>query len=592
MEVRLTATVPHVRLRDGVYQYERRVPLDIVRDARRFSDLFGSKPLFRRSLRTKDTGEMLTAARQVHHEFELLIGRTRLPTPVTVQRPVARPALRPVTDADLKDVQDRYFDVMVRPFERLQRQAAIDPLAAEELERVVQNLEYDGEAIVATLTTLHNPPDGPCLNPIEEAIELTERAGFDAPSGSEALGALICAVRTGLFEGFGRKNQLARGEVAPSIRPYDPRQEQTPVITLRQAVDRYIAARTPPAKAQSETRLALQQFEAVAGNKPVAAISRNDVNGFADHLANMKVGGRTAGSVERFLSPHTIGKRLRMLSAAVTHAKDRGWISGDNLLAQVRVKSFAKPLDKSVMPDKRRLQVEELNLIFAHPWFTGCKSASETHLPGTYRLQGCEYWGPVMAVLTGCRAAELGGMKVDEVRLEGSHPHLIIRDNEYRRTKSKRTRCVPVSDALLELGFADYVASVRAKKSDRLFPDWTASIVRTGADKGFPAWSNARIIRAFNRTVIPQALEGRLPAGARQEVTFHSMRGAFKSMLANTNRLPSNIVNEVIGHAKDELDERYIGEITIEETYPAVRGCRYTELALPTSPIQQTRCVD
>lgn len=528
---------------------------------------------------------MLAAARAAHDDFEALIGLKRRPSMEVVTQPASKLPLRSVTDADLRQIHDRYCELTAAPFEQLHRRAAVDPAAAEELERLEYNLELDGEAIMASLTTRNDPPDGPTLIPIEEARWLIDKRGFDAPPGSEQLGALTCAVRSGLLAGYARINELARGERPPSVKPFDYTQERTPPVSLRQAVDRYLADRNPPAKAASETRLALHQFEAVAGDKSLAAITREDVNRFADHLSNFKVGGRSAGSVERFLSPHTIGKRLRMLGAAITHAKDRSWMAGDNPMANVRVKSFAKRTDKSVMPDKRRLQVEELNLIFAHPWFTGCKSKTETHLPGNHRLQGCEFWAPVVAVLTGCRAAELGGMKLDEVRLEGRFPHLIVRDNEYRRTKSKRTRCVPVSDALLEVGFAAYVARVRDTGSDRLFPDWTARIVQNGADKGFPAWSNARVIRAFNRTVIPTALAGRLTKGVRQEVTFHSLRGAFKSMLANTNGLPVNIVHEVIGHKKNELDERYIGEVTIEETYPSVRACRFNGLALPTTTI-------
>jgi hypothetical protein len=61
------------------------------------------------------------------------------------------------------------------------------------------------------------------------------------------------------------------------------------------------------------------------------------------------------------------------------------------------VATFTRANDKSVMPDKRRLQISEMNATFAHPWFAGCQSASVTHLPGKHRLTGCEYWAPVAA---------------------------------------------------------------------------------------------------------------------------------------------------------------------------------------------------
>ena len=85
-----------------------------------------------------------------------------------------------------------------------------------------------------------------------------------------------------------------------------------------------------------------------------------------------------------------------MLSAAINYARERGWLTTENPAQAIRVKGFAKTADKAVMPEKRRFTVAEMNLIFRHPWFTGCKSETETHLPGDVRLQGCEFWVPVV----------------------------------------------------------------------------------------------------------------------------------------------------------------------------------------------------
>jgi hypothetical protein len=52
-------------------------------------------------------------------------------------------------------------------------------------------------------------------------------------------------------------------------------------------------------------------------------------------------------------------------------------------------------------------------------------------------------------------------------------------------------------------------------------------------------------------------------------------------MIGTTNNLPINVVHEVVGHAKSELDARYIGDVTIEETYPQVKGLRYKDLIIP-----------
>ncbi len=46
--------------------------------------------------------------------------------------------------------------------------------------------------------------------------------------------------------------------------------------------------------------------------------------------------------------------------------------------------------------------------------------------------------------------------------------------------------------------------------------------------------------------------------------------------------LPVNYIHEVVGHEKFALDKRYVKEIPLEETYPAIRGCRFDGLKLPT----------
>lgn len=52
-------------------------------------------------------------------------------------------------------------------------------------------------------------------------------------------------------------------------------------------------------------------------------------------------------------------------------------------------------------------------------------------------------------------------------------------------------------------------------------------------------------------------------------------------MLAITNRAPLNIVNVIVGHKNDELDERYMSDISIEDIYPVVRKLNYTDLHIP-----------
>jgi integrase len=575
----LTGVVQFVRTRDGVFQYERRVPTHIQRDGARFAAAFGSRPLFRRSLRTKRTVDMFAAYSAAHSEFERLIA-----DPKSIVGMAKRAELQPariVTDTDLEKIAARQADVTAQPFERQYRRANVDRDAAAELDRMLYDLERDAEEARDAIRTRHNDNPSPFLKPDDEARCVAKDAGYAAAEDSEEFAAIIGAVRAGMERGYKRISALVDGSAVPAL-PDHHKVPSAPLGgTLADAVDDYLIARKPAPKTIAETRLALRQFEEVVGRKSLTSITRSDGRQFVQYLAKVQVGGKTPGSIVRPLSRQSIKKRLRILASAIYHARDADQFTGDNPLAGLKIDNLIAPRDRAVMPDKRRLQISELNAIFAHPWFTGCKSATDTHSPGNHRLSGSEYWVPIVALMTGCRASELGGLALSEVRLADAMPHFLIRPNEHRGTKNGRSRCVPILDALIELGFPAYVDRIRRSGATRLFPDWTAIKPAGAGVDAFPAWSNSKVIRAFNRTVIPWALADKLSIDARREVTFHSLRGAYKAMIGTTNNLPINVVHEVVGHAKSELDARYIGEVTIEETYPQVRGLRYIGLVVP-----------
>lgn len=190
------------------------------------------------------------------------------------------------------------------------------------------------------------------------------------------------------------------------------------------------------------------------------------------------------------------------------------------------------------------------------------------------------YWAPVVALYTGARAAELGGLKLSEIVTHGA-PHFIIQPNEYRRTKSGKARIIPLLDALVELGFLDYVSRVADTGSDRLFPDWECpkEFGGTHADEQ-TRWANSTWIRAFNRTVVPKVLARPSVKARRSAVTFHSFRGSFKSLLFRSG--PEKKANAIIGHEETKLDKAYLLEVTAEDLHREFAKARYDGLILPS----------
>ncbi|MBH1999718.1 MAG: hypothetical protein I8H96_11345, partial [Sphingomonadaceae bacterium] len=439
---------------------------------------------------------MFLAAGTIENEFEGLVAKAlNRPTAVPI---LSQPNGRQLTDADLDSITGRYSDLTSERFEKLILLADTNVGAAAELDHAYYEMDLHAEEIRAAIHDKGRKDDAIILTPLDEAPHVIKERGLDVAPGTLEFGSVVGAIRSGMARGYDRVDALRSGMVVPKV--IKPSRLTNNAIAsesprIRQVVHDYIAFKELPAKQKTEAQHALRQFEEVVGNKAVHQLTRHDIIAFIEHLTKQTVGGQWQGSVNRPLAGGTVIKRVRYIKAAIQIAKERGRYDGDNPADGVNVRVFIKKPDLRIMPKKRRFSVDELNDIFRHPWFVGCESPTSRFKPGQYRLSGSEYWAFVVAAYTGCRAAELGGLKLDEVDLDSPTPHIRIRPNEYRTVKNGETRCVPVLDALMTFGFRQYVDRVRKSGADRLFPDWKASKPKGAGPNDYPAWSNSRLIR-------------------------------------------------------------------------------------------------
>ena len=65
----------HIVKRNGVYQYQRRVPKAVIDRPAEFDSLFAGRVQFRRSLKTKNHTEALARAAEVEKEFEARVDK-------------------------------------------------------------------------------------------------------------------------------------------------------------------------------------------------------------------------------------------------------------------------------------------------------------------------------------------------------------------------------------------------------------------------------------------------------------------------------------------------------------------------------------
>lgn len=583
------AAIKYVTKRGRVFTYERRVPVKIIRDAIVWQRHFEAKKLWRRSLRTKDTGSaFFAAAEAVHADYERrelnALRDLGLPSPNTSAPEIAVSRMtRPVTQHDLEMLEADRRRMQLGIWQQIYLRADGSPPHAEALADLLEQWGIDAEDWrKAVVTPGFEDPRLPHLpSPTRDARDAVEALGLDAQPGTPAFGAVVAAIRRGYLAGAHDVGELLEGRIKPRVASS---QQTDNALLFSEAVAAYLNHKSLAPRTAHEIQTNRDEFIALVGDKPLPAITQADFKRYVEYRANRVVGTKTSDAVARPAAAASVKKALTLLRAAINHAIDRDDFAGPNPAAGINIDRYVKSPDKAIMPDKRPFKVGEINKLLRHPWFTGCAgdTPNKSHKPGSHRLTGAEYWAPVLAIYTGCRVSELGGLRLAETHIDDPMPHFVIRDNEYRTTKGGYSRDVPILDALIDLGFADYVARIRKSGADRLFPDWTPPQTSRG---NATAWYNAPVIKAFNRSVIPAQLGDGMVKGARRDVTFHSFRGAFKTMLQSARYgLHPNIINEVIGHAKGQLDERYVGKIPIEETYPAIRACRYEGLNVPPAP--------
>jgi integrase len=148
-----------------------------------------------------------------------------------------------------------------------------------------------------------------------------------------------------------------------------------------------------------------------------------------------------------------------------------------------------------------------------------------------------QHWLPYLGLFTGARIEELCQLDLDDVReVDGILCLDINARGTDKRLKSKASeRIVPVHPALLELGFAEYIAQLRAEGHSRVFPELKRR--RDGYGHTASKW--------FARYRV------RCGIGGRGKV-FHSFRHTVADRLKQAD-VPGEKIAELVGHENSSI---------------------------------------
>jgi len=262
-----------------------------------------------------------------------------------------------------------------------------------------------------------------------------------------------------------------------------------PVIRLSKVFDEWkqshvVADNPKPAKTYGEWMLAVRQFTELNGDLPISAYTKEHVKRYKNVLAQLPKHlpasireqsfaviaemARKGELVGDRLSPSTINKRLIALSSLFKYAEENDYVERSPVKGQLLPKT-------SHNREKPRIEYtpEDLTIIFHAPIYMGCHRYFRLR-QGTEIIKDAMYWMPLLGLFTGAREDELLQLSPSDIHFEeeGKIWYIDINVEGGKKVKSSSAiRQIPIHNELIRCGFLDYIESMRAKYSKRIFPE-------------------------------------------------------------------------------------------------------------------------
>ena len=152
-----------------------------------------------------------------------------------------------------------------------------------------------------------------------------------------------------------------------------------------------------------------------------------------------------------------------------------------------------------------------------------------------------QYWGPLIGLYTGARLNEIAQLELNDIRREDGIWCFDI--NEQSEGKTLKTasakRLILIHSKLIELGFIEYVETLRASKKTRLLHELGYS-EGTGYGRNLSRWFNGPFLKALGMD--------------KQGLVFHSFRHSMTKNLYQSD-VAEPIVKSIMGHAQEGVTQ-------------------------------------
>ncbi|MFG1237190.1 hypothetical protein V5F63_08260, partial [Xanthobacter autotrophicus DSM 597] len=192
-------------------------------------------------------------------------------------------------------------------------------------------------------------------------------------------------------------------------------------LTIKGAADEYCAQKKGKEWVQKtylDNRRVLDLFiNVVGGDRLVTSLTTSDVKAFRDrlvdlpaHAAKRKIVNEPGTDVHsklprdfQRLSAKTVQKYFALSNSFLI------WLENEEIIAKRpgAMVQVAKPSLKEQQDARLSFNVEQLDLLFSSPAFTGAKSVARRSTPGSVVVRDGQFWVPLIGLFTGMRLGEI-----------------------------------------------------------------------------------------------------------------------------------------------------------------------------------------
>jgi integrase len=216
--------------------------------------------------------------------------------------------------------------------------------------------------------------------------------------------------------------------------------------------------------------------------------------------------------------------------------------------------------DKPPHEERPSFEDDELHRLFE----------SKQYIRGTHK-KASHYWVPLLALFTGARQSELCQLYKSDIYKEKKTGILVFDINSEKDKKLKKpfhARIVPIHKQLIELGFLDYVDSV---KGERVFPDITKQ--RDGYGQQMSKWFCRTYLNSNNCDIRKES--------ENADAVFHSFRHTVETQLDHDHEIPAHHIAHLVGQkppGASETTGRYIKPKELRARQKMVNKLRYPSI--------------